>query len=108
MDYKERVWGYTGAIGLVQALATGYFTWDLYMCTRYVNIFGVGMLAHGLSALCVYSFGYVSAFRGELVRVVGLTMKTSDHLSTITGPCSSCTRYRHRFSISTGTLTSSG
>lgn len=66
MDWRERVWGYTGGTGLIQAFATGYFTWDLYMCARYVNIFGVGMLAHGMSALCVYAFGYVSFDRRDI------------------------------------------
>jgi hypothetical protein len=59
MDWKERVYGYTGALGLVQAFATGYFLWDLYICIRYYSIFGPGMLAHALSALNVYSFGFV-------------------------------------------------
>ena len=60
LDWKGRVWGYTGATGLIQALALGYFLWDLVMCARHVKIFGPGMLAHGLSAVSVFSLGFVS------------------------------------------------
>lgn len=60
MDWQERIWGYDGASGMVQALAAGYFLWDLIMTASHVNIFGLGMLAHAISALLVYSFGFVS------------------------------------------------
>lgn len=60
----ERVFGYTGASGLVQALACGYFMWDLVVSTRYFKVFGIGIWAHAVTALCVFSFGFVScAFR---------------------------------------------
>jgi len=59
MDWKARVWGYTGSSGLVQALATGYFLWDLWVCAVHVDIFGIGLLAHAVSALGVYSLGFV-------------------------------------------------
>lgn len=60
MDWQERLWGYDGASGMVQALAAGYFLWDLIMTASHVDIFGLGMLAHAISALLVYSFGFVS------------------------------------------------
>jgi hypothetical protein len=60
LDFNGRVFGYTGSTGVVQGLATGYFLWDFYMCVRYVNIFGIGMLAHAISALAVFSLGFVS------------------------------------------------
>jgi len=59
MDWKGRVWGYTGGVGLVEALATGYFLWDLWVSIVHVDIFGVGLLAHAVSAFCVFSLGYV-------------------------------------------------
>jgi len=59
MSAAERVYGYTGASGLVQALATGYFLYDLIVSTVYVNIFGIGMLFHAISALWVFSLGFV-------------------------------------------------
>lgn len=46
MTLEERLWGYTGAAGLVQALATGYFLFDLVVMIRYLDVFGLGMLAH--------------------------------------------------------------
>ena len=60
MDYRERIWGYTGAGGLVQALAGGYFVWDLWVSTVHIDLFGWGPLAHAVSALYVFSLGYVS------------------------------------------------
>ena len=60
MGWEERVWGYTGAGGMVQALAAGYFLWDLGICVRYFGVFGVGLLAHAVAALVVFSFGFVS------------------------------------------------
>ncbi|KAI8629296.1 TLC domain-containing protein [Xylariaceae sp. FL1651] len=58
MDWQERLWGYTGAAAMIQALAAGYFLWDLFVTAANVNIFGLGMLAHAISALLVYSFGF--------------------------------------------------
>lgn len=60
-DWRERVWGYTGALGLLQSLATGYFAWDLVLSAKWVGIFGWGLLAHAVCALCVYLFGFVCA-----------------------------------------------
>ena len=61
MTAIERVYGYTGACGLVQGLAAGYFLWDLFVCTRHVRIFGIGLWAHAVAALVVFSFGFVCA-----------------------------------------------
>lgn len=60
MDWQARIWGYTGASGLVQSLAAGYFVWDFCITICFLDAFGVGLLAHAVSALSVYSFGYVS------------------------------------------------
>ncbi|KAL1883873.1 hypothetical protein VTK73DRAFT_7661 [Phialemonium thermophilum] len=57
MDWQERIWGYTGASGLVQAMAIGYFVWDFIVTLLYIDVFGVGLLAHAVSALTVYSLG---------------------------------------------------
>jgi hypothetical protein len=61
MDTKERVYGYTGAAGLIQAFAAGYFLWDLVVTAQNVQAFGIGMLFHAICALCVFSLGFVSA-----------------------------------------------
>ncbi|KAI8956979.1 DUF887-domain-containing protein [Daldinia sp. FL1419] len=58
MDTQERVWGYTGGAAMIQALAAGYFLYDLIITVAHLNIFGLGMLAHAISALAVYSFGF--------------------------------------------------
>lgn len=60
MDQAARVWGYTGALGMIQALAAGYFLWDLIVTSCNMDVFGLGTLAHAISALVVYSFGFVS------------------------------------------------
>lgn len=59
MNHEERMWGYTGAAGLVQALATGYFLFDLVIMLRYTKVFGLGMLAHASSCLVTYTLGFV-------------------------------------------------
>ncbi|KAI9809400.1 MAG: hypothetical protein M1826_003913 [Phylliscum demangeonii] len=58
LAWHGRLWGYTGASGLVQAFATGYFLWDLMVTARYVAVFGWGMLAHAVCALMVFSVGF--------------------------------------------------
>ena len=60
MDLQARVWGYDGALGMVQALAAGYFLYDLILSVLNPAVFGPGMIAHAVSALTVYSLGFVS------------------------------------------------
>jgi hypothetical protein len=60
MSLEERIWGYTGAAGMVQAFAIGYFVWDTYIMARYTKVFGPAMLAHGLACTIVFSLGFVS------------------------------------------------
>lgn len=57
----ERIYGYTGASGLIQGLATGYFVWDLVVSTRYIKIFGPGIFAHAVTALSVFALGFVGS-----------------------------------------------
>jgi hypothetical protein len=63
MNLEERIWGYTGAAGLVQALATGYFLFDLLVMLRFLDVFGLGMLAHALSCLVTYTLGFVCSIK---------------------------------------------
>ena len=58
MNATERVYGYTGACGMIQGLAAGYFLWDVVVSTRHFKIFGWGVWAHAVSAFFVYSFGF--------------------------------------------------
>ena len=60
MDWEQRVWGYTGAGGMVEAFAAGYFLWDLWICMNNVGVFGVGLLLHAIAALGVFALGFVS------------------------------------------------
>jgi hypothetical protein len=60
MNWAAKIWGYDGALGFLQSLAGGYFLWDLFTCTYHIDIFGVGMLAHAISACTVFSLGFVS------------------------------------------------
>lgn len=60
MSSGERVFGYTGACGLIQALAVGYFVYDLIVSVAHLKMFGIGMLFHAISALWVFSLGFVS------------------------------------------------
>ena len=60
MDQTQRIWGYTGAGGMVQGFAAGYFLWDLLASIKDVNVHGWGALAHAASALVVSSLGFVS------------------------------------------------
>lgn len=59
MGWEERVWGYTGGNAMVQALAAGYFVWDLVVTSLNLDVFGLGTLAHAIAALLVYSLGFV-------------------------------------------------
>ncbi|PGH06560.1 hypothetical protein AJ79_06499 [Helicocarpus griseus UAMH5409] len=58
MTSFERVWGYSGACSLIQAMAVGYFIWDLIVSTRYIGVFGIGLWFHAVSALWVFSLGF--------------------------------------------------
>ena len=60
MDWRGRVWGYTGAGGMIQGFAAGYFLWDLCVSVVNVSVFGWGLLAHAVAALVVFSLGFVS------------------------------------------------
>ncbi|GLI72221.1 hypothetical protein PoHVEF18_000391 [Penicillium ochrochloron] len=58
MSAGERVFGYTGGCGLIQALAVGYFIYDLIVSAQHLSMFGIGMLFHAVSALWVFSLGF--------------------------------------------------
>jgi hypothetical protein len=68
-SWKGRIWGYSGAAGLVQAMAAGYFLWDLWISTVYFSIHGPGSLAHAVSALTITMMGFVSIEHIHLCRV---------------------------------------
>jgi hypothetical protein len=54
---RDTLSGYTPYAGFVCAMALGYFVWDSIMCLRYVSMFGIGFLMHGLAAGFVFLQG---------------------------------------------------
>ena len=60
MNARERIWGYTGAMGMTQAFAAGYFAWDVMVSVVHYGVLGPGSLAHAISALVVTNLGFVS------------------------------------------------
>jgi hypothetical protein len=66
MTAQERVWGYTGGTGLVEATGLGYFVYDLWITLQNLSMFGFGMLFHAISALTVFSFGFVRSLQDHL------------------------------------------
>lgn len=59
MNAQERLWGYTGASGMVQGFATGYFVWDLWTAVLDFDVHGAGTVMHAVCALAVSALGYV-------------------------------------------------
>ncbi len=62
MGWEDRIWGYTGAGGMVQAFAAGYFLWDVLVSAMYLQILGIGSLLHAICALLITCLGFVSHF----------------------------------------------
>lgn len=94
MTHEERVWGYIGAPALVQALAVGYFLWDLTVMVKHTSVFGLPMLAHASSCFIVFALGYVSAV---LIASSISLMFQSGQSSTTTAAYSCYTNSRRRF-----------
>ena len=88
MQWEERIWGYTGGAGFIQALAAGYFLWDLVVTSLNFDVFGVGTLAHAVAALLVYSLGFVRLNSASPFITFSILIYSSAHSST-TMPASS-------------------
>jgi hypothetical protein len=56
--WQERLYGYSGAGGLVQGMAAGYFMWDLTVCTINYSVLGPLDLLHGFIAGGVAILGF--------------------------------------------------
>jgi hypothetical protein len=96
MNAEERIWGYTGAMGMTQAFAAGYFAWDTWASALYLEVTGPGALAHAVSALVVSSLGFVSLLSGIEQSMLHAMVQRADrfssvHLQIITGLLSSFT-----------------
>lgn len=57
--WEERIWGYTGAAGMVQALSAGYFLWDVRVSSTNVEILGFPDLLHAIVGLVISILGFV-------------------------------------------------
>lgn len=96
MNAEERIWGYTGAMGMTQAFAAGYFAWDTWASALYLEVTGPGALAHAVSALVITSLGFVSLLSGLEQSMLPAMVQRADrfssvHLQIITGLLSSFT-----------------
>ena len=87
MEWEERVWGYTGASGMIQGFAAGYFLWDLITCAGNVAVFGWGLLAHAVAALVVFSLGFVSRTLIRVEYLLGLQGVSMTDTSTTETVC---------------------
>lgn len=74
MDPMERVWGYTGATGMIQGFSTGYFLWDLMTSVKDFDVHGPGTVAHAASALAVSSLGFVDSLPASSLHTSSLTL----------------------------------
>lgn len=59
--WQTRLWGYDGMTGLVQALAAGYFAWDVQVSAVNMDVLGADSLAHAFGWLAITFMGFVSA-----------------------------------------------
>lgn len=57
--WEERMWGYTGLGGMVQAFGAGYFLWDVQVCALNLDTLGVMDLLHAVVALSIAILGFV-------------------------------------------------
>lgn len=64
--WEDRIWGYTGAGGLVHALSTGYFMWDLGACASNASTLGALDLLHAVVGFCISILGFVRGLRSFL------------------------------------------
>lgn len=56
--WEDRLYGYSGGAGLVQAMATGYFIWDVMICIVNYSVLGALDLLHGIIAGSVAILGF--------------------------------------------------
>ncbi len=57
--WEERMWGYTGLGGVLQAFGAGYFVWDVQVCAANIETLGVTDLLHAVVALSIAILGFV-------------------------------------------------
>ena len=65
MGWRERVWGYTGGMGMVQGFSAGYFWWDGLVSAADVGVHGWGAVVHAACAVAVSGLGFVGLSLGR-------------------------------------------
>ena len=65
--WRGRIWGYSGAAGFVQAIAAGYFAWDVTVSAGWLEVLGIGSLMHAVAALVITMMGFVSQVLASLL-----------------------------------------
>ncbi|OBA22487.1 DUF887-domain-containing protein [Metschnikowia bicuspidata var. bicuspidata NRRL YB-4993] len=55
LDPFNSIFGYNAYSGFVCSVTIGYFVWDLFVCVKYISLFGPGFLVHAFAALFVFS-----------------------------------------------------
>ena len=55
VDAYNSIFGYNAYLGFVCLVTCGYFVWDMFVCVRYMNLFGPGFLVHAFAALFVFA-----------------------------------------------------
>jgi hypothetical protein len=73
LDWRGRIFGYTGAGGLVQACAMGYFLWDIGVSVFNVKVLGMQDVLHGVAAGGVTLMGFVSIILVSLLPSICLS-----------------------------------
>lgn len=68
--WQMRLWGYNGMTGLVQALAAGYFLWDVHISSVHMDVMGADSLAHATGWLLITLIGFVSLPFSPLLRIL--------------------------------------
>lgn len=106
--WEERLWGYTGASGLVQGLGAGYFMWDVMVCIANFGTLGAPDLLHAVVALCISVLGFVrvprflSLLASHRIHVLIVSPPNSAHLGPTTASSMALLSSQRRSSTSTG------
>lgn len=58
-DPVNSLLGSTPFGSMVISVTAGYFVWDLLMCLKYFDLFGIGFLLHAIAAMYAFCCGFV-------------------------------------------------
>lgn len=111
--WEERMWGYTGLGGMVQAFGAGYFVWDVQVCAANLETLGMMDLLHAVVALSIAILGFVcrlpyprASSKPSTLLNSNANLCASIHLAYTTEYSTPWLSYPPRLSTSTGSSTS--